>query len=245
VLYLLLASIPIGILAAGAGPATAADWTGWSVGISGGGGVSTSTQTDSGIPCTFFGTCVPLDHQPTALTPPPKPRGGLFGGDIGYNFWQVGSWVFGVAGDYSWTSIGGGSELCGAAGPVPHVCGTTLQSLGTFRGSVGYAPDLNWLVYGTAGYAGGELHAWDSLLNASGSSFLSGWSAGAGVKALVIQNIWIKFEYLHVDLGQAVVFNIVPGVRDAVSFSSDIFRLGLDLKFNSYAPTYARSMDTK
>jgi outer membrane immunogenic protein len=245
-----LAIVGIGILAAGAGPASAADWTGWTVGISAGGGVSRSAQTDSGISCAFFGTGKCSVPQPGCPTTGPCPRpgsplGGLVGGEIGYNFWQTGPWVFGVTGDYSWAGIGGDSDTCGAGGPEPRVCGTTLQSLGTFRGSIGYAPDLFWLVYGTAGYAGGELHAWDSLTQASGSSFMSGWSAGAGVQVLLIQNLWVKFEYLHVDLGHAVMFDIVPGVPETVSLSSDIFRVGLDFKFNSYPPPYLHQIVTK
>ena len=40
-----LAMLPLGILA-GIGPSGAADWTGWSIGLSGGGGTGSSAQTD-------------------------------------------------------------------------------------------------------------------------------------------------------------------------------------------------------
>ena len=99
--------------------------------------------------------------------------GGLFGGGATYNFWQSGPWVLGAAGDLSWAGISGNSGVCGAGSPAPHQCGTTLNSLLTIRGNLGYAVLPNWLVYGTGGYAGGELHAWDTLAGASGSSFLS------------------------------------------------------------------------
>src|SRR6516164_3274576 len=55
---LFIATILLGLFAS-VGAAAAADWMGWSVGISGGGGTGTSTQTDSEIPCGAFGTCCP------------------------------------------------------------------------------------------------------------------------------------------------------------------------------------------
>ena len=169
-------------------------------------------------------------------------RGGVFGGGVGYNFWQTGPWVLGVTGDLSGSHISGSSSACGV---VPHSCGTNLQSLATIRGQVGYDLGGNWLVYGTGGYAGGELHAWDALAGGSGTKFLSGWSAGGGLATVLTQNLSIKFEYLHVDLGRTGVFDVVPGVTETVSFSGDIFRVGLDLKFGSYAPAYARPIYTK
>jgi hypothetical protein len=45
-------------------------------------------------------------------------------------------------------------------------------------------------------------------------------------------NDWVvKFEYLHVDLGSANIFNIVPGVPETVSAKADLFRLGLAFQF--------------
>jgi outer membrane immunogenic protein len=79
----------------------------------------------------------------------------------------------------------------------------------------------------------------------AGTSFLSGWSAGAGAEALIAQNLSVKFEYLHVDLGHAGVFDVVPGVRETVGFSGDIFRVGLNWRLNPYVPTFARPMYTK
>jgi len=243
---LFIGVILLGLLA-GVGSAGAADWMGWSVGISGGGGTGTSTQTDSGIPCQAFGACCPAQApgvKPEKIpphgcfTPPPcldcgpcpdcngdgtyRMRGGLIGAGFGFNFWQSGPWVAGVAGDLSWADISGSSGVCGAGSPLPHACGTRLESLGTAHGIIGYAPGPYWLVYGTAGYAGGDIHAWDSLAGGSGTSLLSGWSAGAGIEALIAQNWSVKFEYLHVDLGHAGLFNIFPGVTENVSFAGDI-----------------------
>jgi hypothetical protein len=42
------------------------------------------------------------------------------------------------------------------------------------------------------------------------------------------------------------VFDIFPGVTETVGFTGDIFRVGLNLRFNAPpVPTYARPLYTK
>src|SRR5258708_308709 len=62
------------------------NWSGPYAGINGGFGWGSSTW--NGIPATF------------------DPNGGMFGGQIGYN-WQFGAWVTGLEGDADWTDIRG------------------------------------------------------------------------------------------------------------------------------------------
>lgn len=203
------------------------DWTGGYVGIEGGYGWGHSDQTDPGI----------------ALPPPPPPpppiadghysvSGGLAGGTLGYN-WQNGPWVFGLEGDYSWSGIKGQSSVCGPTTVTPHPCGTSLDSFGTFRGRVGYTVGTtgNWLLYGTGGLAVGEVHAWDALTPAAGSKFRAGWTVGAGVEAAFAPNWTAKLEYLYMDLGKAQYFNIVPGVPETVTFTTNIIRAGINYRF--------------
>jgi outer membrane immunogenic protein len=186
-------------------------------------------------------------HQSSSnrLTAPTIWAEAFFGGGLTYNFWQAGPWVLGIAGDYSDANVSGSFSSCGAGSPLPHPCGTALQSLATVRGNVGYNLVGSWLVYATGGYAGGNVHAWDALAGGSGTKFLSGWSAGAGVQTLLTPNLALKFEYLHTDLGSAGLFNVVPGVMETVSFSGDIFRVGLDWRFGYYAPASAKQIYTK
>jgi outer membrane immunogenic protein len=159
-------------------------------------------------------------------------RGWLVGGEFAYN-WQYGDWVLGIVGDYSGGSIRGSSGLCGATTLTPHACGTSLNSLGTVREVLGYAvgPDGSWLPYITGGVAFGNVNAWDALTPASGSASRIGWTAGAGLAVMVAPRWIVKFEYLHVDLGSANLFDVVPGVPETVSFKSDLFRLGVSFQF--------------
>jgi opacity protein-like surface antigen len=204
------------------------NWTGPYAGIAGGIGWGHSKQTDPGIPCGIFVECPGSGDGSYAVT------GGIIGGTLGYN-WQQGPWVFGVEGDYSWADVSGNSQTCGASSSTssPHPCGTKLESLGTFRGRIGYAMGAtgNWLPYVTGGLAVGELKAWDSLFPSSGTDFRAGWTVGAGVEVGFERHWTFKVEYLYVDLGSSQMFNIVPGVPETVSFTANIVRAGFNYKF--------------
>jgi len=210
------------------------NWMGPYVGIAGGYGWGHSNQTDSGIPCNFFNNCPPPAYlQCGAGDGSYAVRGGMIGATLGYN-WQYGPWVFGVESDYSWADINGSSNTCGATSPVPHACGTKLQSLGTLRARIGYAVGAtgNWLPYLTGGPAVGDVRAWDALYPASGCGLHTGWTLGGGVEASIAQNWTFKVEYLYADLGSHLMFNVVPGVPETVSFTANIIRVGVNYKFN-------------
>jgi outer membrane immunogenic protein len=59
----------------------------------------------------------------------------------------------------------------------------------------------------------------------------AGWTVGAGVAVMVVPNWVVKLEYLHVDLGSANIFNVVPGVPETVSTKADLVRLGVGFQF--------------
>src|SRR5262245_11437768 len=156
------------------------NWAGPYVGVAGGFAWGRSNQRDPG----FF---IPTGGG----GPPPEIigglgdgsfslNGGLIGGGGGYNF-QFGQWVVGLETDYSWADISGSSNGCGAAF-ISHTCSTQGDSLGTFRGRIGYAVGAQgtWLLYGTGGLAYGNLKGADSFLSVSGSELRAGWQVGAG-----------------------------------------------------------------
>jgi outer membrane immunogenic protein len=201
-------------------------WAGPYLGLSGGFAWGHSNQTDPGffIP-TGGGGGGPVGDGSFSL------NGGLIGGGGGYNL-QYGQWVFGLETDYSWADITGSSSGCGAVF-ISHTCSTQVDSLGTFRGRFGYTLGTQgtWLLYATGGLAYGELKGSDSLFNASGSDFRAGWTVGAGVETALAQHWTVKGEYLYVDLGHAVLFNAAPGVPETVSFTANVFRVGVNYKF--------------
>jgi opacity protein-like surface antigen len=202
-------------------------WAGPYVGLSGGYGWGSSSQTDAGIPCTFFATCEEELFDGSYST-----KGGMVGGTLGYS-WQRGAWVAGLEGDYSGSHVAGSSNTCGANTPAPHACGTDMQSFGTIRGRLGYAVGSNggWLPYVTGGLAVGDIKSWDAFWPASSSDLRAGWTVGGGIATLLTQNLTLRLEYLYADFGHWRAFDVVPGTPETVSFRTNILRAGIDYTF--------------
>jgi outer membrane immunogenic protein len=167
--------------------------------------------------------------------------GGLIGGAVGYNF-QVNRWVLGVEADDSWASITG-SGTCGFGGAAPHACGGGIENwLATVRGRLGYDVGQFWpgvgdtMLYIAGGLAVGEVHAWDSLFGASGSTTATGWTFGGGIETKLSPNWSVKLEYLHIDLGDPAVFTAIPPNPEHVSTTADIVRVGVSYYFNAPPP---------
>jgi outer membrane immunogenic protein len=182
------------------------NWTGLYAGFNAGYGFGTSTW--SVLPGTEI-----------------KPKGGLFGGTLGYN-WQSGAIVYGLEGDLDWSGVKG-NVTCA----VVFTCETSSSWLATFRGRVGFAFD-RWLPYVTAGGAYGNVKATSSILglSASESSSQFGWTFGGGFEYAFLGNWTAKLEYLHVDLGS---FNPLPAPAvNNISFKENIVRVGLNYKFS-------------
>lgn len=187
------------------------NWTGFYAGINGGYGWGSSTISGA------------------AGTSTTAPRGFLAGGTLGYNY-QVGSWVWGLEGDYDWSDLNHTN--------VSVVCGTSCQIkntwLATVRGRVGYAFD-RWMPYLTGGAAFGNVY----VGSAAGSvdSTKTGWTAGVGLEYAFLGNWTTKIEYLHVDLGTADCAALcAPPV--SAKFTAEVVRLGLNYKFSG--PIFSR-----
>jgi len=211
----------VALVAIGAAPALAADlpartytkapavvaapvynWTGFYIGVNGGGGWGQSR----------------FDYSPIGTTTGNyNMSGGLAGGTAGYN-WQTGQFVIGAEGDIDWSGLRGtngnrptgavGGFICNgpvAAGGTGFACGTDNTWLGTVRGRVGIALD-NVLLFGTAGVAFGDVRARIASdpgfgIFGGATSTQVGWTAGAGVEWGFLPNWSLKGEYRYVDLG--------------------------------------------
>ena len=182
------------------------NWTGFYVGLNGGGGWGSSS----------WSTSASRDFDVS---------GGLVGGTIGYN-WQHGTWMFGLEGDLDWANISGTgtSFLC------PAGCSSENTWLGTARGRLGYAFD-RWMPYITAGAAFGDVKATHPGFAVATNTQL-GWTIGGGVEYAVVRNWTAKVEYLHYDLGS---FNCGVSCNgfasDNVKFNADAVRGGINFRF--------------
>jgi outer membrane immunogenic protein len=147
------------------------NWTGFYLGINGGGGWGRS-QWDG------------LDRFDVS--------GGVIGGTIGYN-WQINQLVIGAEGDLDWSGVRGSTTAV-----CPLGCTTRNNWLATVRGRVGYAFD-RFLPYITGGLAVGDINA--SLMGFPGGSVShAGWTLGGGLEVGIVSNVSLKAEYLFVDL---------------------------------------------
>ena len=178
-------------------------WTGFYLGINGGGGWG-SSQWDG------------VDQFDVS--------GGLIGATIGYN-WQISRFVIGAEGDIDWSGIRGTTTTF-----CPLGCSTRNYWLSTVRGRVGYAFD-RFLPYLTAGLAVGDINASRPGFPA-GSVSNAGWTIGGGVEVGILTNISLKAEYLFVDLSDYNCgFNCGLLANGNVSFYANVFRGGLNVRF--------------
>jgi outer membrane immunogenic protein len=205
-------------------PMSGYNWSGLYLGINGGGAWGTSS----------------FDFPGTATTTGSfKTSGGLVGGTLGAS-WQMSFIVFGFEGDGDWARISG-SALC----PAP-AAGSSCQAsdswLATGRARLGVAV-REWLFYGTAGGALGDVKMSDGAAFAGQTVTRIGWSAGAGIEYGFSQSASVKAEYLHVDLGsaQCPAGSCAAGAAVAnVPYTAEIFRAGLNYRFGFGGPLVSR-----
>jgi outer membrane immunogenic protein len=181
------------------------NWSGFYIGLNGGGGWGHSYW----------------DSSATGI----NTSGAVAGGTAGYNY-QIGNAVLGVEGDIDWANLKGSSTstLC------PAGCSTSDSWLSTVRGRLGYAFG-GVLPYVTGGLAAGDIQA-SSPGFPGATADRAGWTAGGGIEFALPGNWTAKAEYLHVDLGRfncGVNCNGLP--TDNVSMHDNLVRAGINYRF--------------
>ncbi len=236
-------------------PVPVLNWTGFYIGVNGGYSWGRSTRD-----LNFFN---PLNGVvlATATGGGRDLNGGLFGGQIGYN-WQTSNWVFGIETDAQWTGQKGSTTVvCPVAGCFPTAVapgtgvGATLSDklewFGTFRGRVGVTVTPSVLLYATGGGAYGSLQTDLALsgftaagvpVTIAGSRSVDkfGWTVGAGIEAMFATNWSGKLEYLYMDLGSisnSVVFPTAAGFPLGANVTSrvtdSVIRAGINYRFSA------------
>jgi outer membrane immunogenic protein len=174
-------------------------------------------------------------------------EGGVVGGaQIGYNY-QFNQFVLGAEADFQGTSLSsGGNNSALTLFPTPYsyygsansyltplgaVTGANinLSWFGTVRGRVGFLFTPTLLVYGTGGFAYGQVDAWGF------NTTPTGWTAGGGVEWMFAPHWSAKAEYLYVDLsdcGGNGGWNIGQSFRPQIN----VVRAGVNYHFNWGAP---------
>ncbi|WP_426407168.1 outer membrane protein [Bradyrhizobium ganzhouense] len=162
----------------------------------------------------------------------PKMKGGFVGGTAGYN-WQTGNVVYGLEADAAWADVSAsvtGATVVPGFGVVSTTLSGKTDAMGTVRGRLGYAVN-NVLFYGTAGYAWIDNKLTVSALGASvsDSKFHSGWTVGAGVEAFFAPQWSVKGEYLYRSLGGETYFT---GALPTGTLNFHTVQVGVNYHFN-------------
>jgi outer membrane immunogenic protein len=183
--------------------APAYNWSGFYLGVNGGGAWGTSNWDSA----SSFNV-----------------SGGVVGGTAGIN-WQMGHAVLGLEGDVDWSNLkGSATSLACPAG-----CTTSNDWLATVRGRAGYAFD-RFLPYVTGGLAAGDIKAATPGF-AGATQTNAGWTVGGGVELALTNNWTAKAEYLHVDIGNMNCGFNCGVANNNVSLKSDVVRGGVNFRF--------------
>jgi outer membrane immunogenic protein len=195
-------------------------WTGFYIGIHGGGGWGEKQWTET--------TVAPfLDEGTFDIS------GWLVGGQIGANY-QVGQWVFGIEGDGSYADINGSrSSLAFAATTI----GSKIESLATFTGRIGFAWDMV-LIYAKGGGAWArETHTVSGASAASFSEDRFGWTVGGGVEVALNRNWSIRGDYAYIDFGTTAFTGLactgacLPPFNEDIAQHLHVFKGALNYRF--------------
>lgn len=181
-------------------PAPAFSWTGFYIGIHGGGAWLDHKQTIVATPSRGVCGVAPGPGDCTV-----DKFGGAFGGLAGYNF-QSGRVVFGVEVDGTWLSAKG-TKVFATAPEVddPLTIHAKVNWLATVRGRLGLTMSPT-LIYVTGGVAfGGVKSGWfDGGQNVAVQidKTQTGWVAGGGIEHAFAPNWLVRVEGLYHDLGE-------------------------------------------
>lgn len=192
------------------------DWSGFYIGVNGGGGWSHNTWDLGGV----------REGSNDA-------SGGTVGGQIGYR-WQTGPVVFGLEAQGNWADLSGDH--------VSAVTGfrnrTKTDAFGLFTGQIGYSWN-NVLLYAKGGAAVVD-SKYDLFSTVSGANLAStsktrwGGTVGAGLEYAFAPNWSVGFEYDHIFLDrQDVTFvgNFGGTQTSSIKQDVDLFTARLNYKF--------------
>jgi outer membrane immunogenic protein len=194
------------------------DWSGFYIGLNGGGASSHECLTitnDNG------NAVVPNSEGCHNAT------GGLAGGQIGYR-WQTANWVFGVEAQGDWASLTGSNASLTVR--IPATNRTKVDAIGLFTGQVGYAWS-NVLLYIRGGAAVTD-NKYTTFFTATSVQYNQasdtrwGGAVGTGIELGFAPNWSVAVEYDHLFMGRPNI--TFPATSIAVSRSDNIGQ-GVDM----------------
>jgi outer membrane immunogenic protein len=202
------------------------DWSGFYIGINGGGATGNVNWNADPIP------------GPAGDEGSHHPSGGTVGGQIGYR-WQMSSWVFGLEAQGNWADFSG-SNVSLLANNTTNT--TKINSFGLFTGQIGYAWDRA-LIYVKGGGAVTD-NRFTSIttgpLGGIDSTSETRWGAalGVGIEYAFAPGWSLGFEYDHLFMGNNDVTSNLGFFSDHIKEDVDLFTARVNYKFGG--PVVAR-----
>jgi outer membrane immunogenic protein len=197
------------------------DWSGYYVGVFGGGGLGNHNYNNANGFAGFANFTV--NYAST---------GAVGGGEAGYN-WQTGNYLFGVEADGFWSGIKGND----ASQQLGVIDQSNLRWGGTLRARGGVTVD-RLLLFFTGGWAFGDILHTSTAAGLPVDQFTnhqSGLTAGGGIAYAITNNVIGKIEYRYYDLGR---YNragnpLTPNgqLPYTVDNTYSVVTLGVDFKF--------------
>jgi outer membrane immunogenic protein len=203
-------------------PPVVHDWTGFYLGVHGGGAW---TRGDSDF--------VPLPSEAewnrSAESFDLNRSSGLFGVHLGYNYQFAPMWVIGLEGDWSWTNNKASESINtrNSAGvpfvpDSPAIMSRDLDWVASIRGRLGFLATPDVLLYATGGAAFSRVNYEASLSAvppiaewaADFDKTKTGWVIGGGAEWQFMSNLLVRAEYL---------FHSIPGGSSVATADPDIF----------------------
>jgi outer membrane immunogenic protein len=175
--------------------APAYNWSGFYVGLDGGGASSHECLTVTSVAGTPVFPTSEGCHDAT---------GGVAGGQVGYR-WQATNWVFGVEAQGDWADLKGSNASLTAI--APYINETKINAIGLFTGQVGYAWN-NALWYMKGGGA---------VTDNKYSSIFTGGAAAFGLPPGVVWNQATETRWGGA-VGTGLEFGFAPNWSVAVEY---------------------------
>src|ERR1700756_5760656 len=167
------------------------DWSGFYIGINGGGG---SARNCWDLVTDVFGDLPGAEGCHNAT-------GGTVGGQLGYR-WQTGSWVWGIEGQGNWADFSGSNTSRLFA---PDFNRSRLDAFGLITGQIGYAwNNALFYVKGGAAVVGDRYRTFDVAtgleFDRANDETRWGGTVGAGFEYGFVPNWAVGIEYNHIFL---------------------------------------------
>ena len=203
------------------------NWSGFYVGINGGGAISNIDWNAD-----------PFPGFPGGDEGSHNASGSTVGGQFGYR-WQMSSWVFGVEAQGNWAHLKGSNASLQFTDTTNQ---TKIAAFGLFTGQIGYAWDRA-LFYVKGGAAVTDNRYASITTGPLGGIDTAGetrWGAavGVGFGYALAPNWSLGFEYNHLFMGNNDVNSAAGFIADHIKENVDLFTARLDYKFGG--PVVAR-----